>query len=564
MTRLSWMTMAVAGALAGCAQLSPQETQRAIEREVAEAAKPAPPRVAAADEAAARAALVPQAKIELPKGVAEPAEPRFDLVVNGAPAHEVFMAIVSGTRYSMLVHPDVTGGISVNLKNVTVPEALAAIRDLYGYEYSIDGRRVTVLPLTPQTRIFKVNYLAGSRTGKSDTRVVSGSISGGQSAGAAGTGGAAAAGAGSKSFETSKVSTTVSSDFWGELKAALETLAGESGKVILNPQSGVVVVKTTPRAMREVERFLAATALAVERQVMLEAKILEVELNDGAQTGINWAVLHNGLHKYSGGANAGSFAFKDGAVADTTTLADAIGSGLPAANGTTAGLFGLAFQTKSFAALIDFLETQGTVHVLSSPRIATLNNQQAVLRVGTDDFFVTDVSTTTSTGGAGTTSTPSVTLQPFFSGIALDVTPQIDEAGRVTLHVRPSVSVVTEKIKQIDIGAGGTQGVGRLTLPLASSTVSETDSVVQVENGRIVAIGGLMKQSFDEGANRVPGIGRIPGLGALFGNTRQNSRKSELVILIRPTVIDSQADWQADAEAVRTRIEKLERKPIAP
>jgi MSHA biogenesis protein MshL len=85
-----------------------------------------------------------------------------------------------------------------------------------------------------------------------------------------------------------------------------------------------------------------------------------------------------------------------------------------------------------------------------------------------------------------------------------------------------------------------------------------------VENGRIVAIGGLMKQSFDEGANRVPGIGRIPGLGALFGNTRQNSRKSELVILIRPTVIDSQADWQADAEAVRTRIEKLERKPIAP
>lgn len=130
--------------------------------------------------------------------------------------------------------------------------------------------------------------------------------------------------------------------------------------------------------------------------------------------------------------------------------------------------------------------------MLSSPRIATLNNQQAVLKVGTDDFFVTDVSTTSNTGGAGTTTPPSVTLQPFFSGIALDVTPQIDEKGRITLHIRPSVSVVTEKIKNIDAGQAG-----KLTLPLASSAVSETDSVVQVEDGRIVAIGGMMKQSFD-------------------------------------------------------------------
>ncbi len=549
--------------LSGCAELSPQETRQSIRQEIADAAKPAPKPKADA-EAAARAALLPPARLELPKAAAEPVEPRFDLVVNGAPAQEVFMAIVSGTRYSMLVHPEVSGGISVNLKNVTVPEALAAIRDLYGYEYSIESRRVTVMPLTPQTRIFKVNYLAGSRAGKSDTRVVSGSINTGSGSGTAtGTTGGTSSG-GTKSLETSKVSTTLNSDFWGELKAALDALAGDSGKVILSPQSGVVVVKTTPRNMREVERFLKATSLAVERQVMLEAKILEVELNDGAQTGINWSVLHNGQHKYSAGANAGSFSMKDGSILDTTTLSDALGSGLSAAGGTTAGLFGLAFQTKSFAALIDFLETQGSVHVLSSPRIAALNNQMAVLRVGTDDFFVTDVSTTTSTGGAGTTSSPSVTLQPFFSGIALDVTPQIDEAGRVTLHVRPSVSVVTEKIKQIDIGSGGTQGVGKLTLPLASSTVSETDSIVQVENGRIVAIGGLMKQSFDDSANRVPGLGRVPILGALFGNTRQSSKKSELVILIKPTVIDRQEDWQADAEATRVRIEKLERKPVSP
>lgn len=550
-------TMMVAGPLVllGCATpLTPHDTQQAIRQEIARAAQ-AQPAPHAMTEEQARAALLPPLKLELPKAAAEPAEPRFDLAVNGAPAQDVFMAIVSGTRYSMLVHPDVAGTISANLKNVTVPEAMSAIRELYGYDYTMDGNRIVVRPLTAQTRIFKVNYLAGTRAGSSDIRVISGSVSSAGGGGASGTTG----GSGSQqtSLETSKINTTLNSDFWGELKTALETIVGESGKVILSPQSGIVVVKTTPRTMRDVEHFLKATASAVERQVMLEAKILEVQLNDGYQTGINWAVLHNGEHKYSSGANTGNFDLLTGAVSGS--LADVLGSGLPAASGTSSGIFGLAFQTKSFAALINFLETQGTVHVLSSPRIAAMNNQQAVLKVGTDDFFVTDVSTTSNTGGAGTTTTPSVTLQPFFSGIALDVTPQIDEKGRITLHIRPSVSVVTEKIKNIDAGQAG-----KLTLPLASSAVSETDSVVQVENGRIVAIGGMMKQSFDGSANRVPGLGRVPLLGYFFGNTSQSSKKSELVILIKPTVIDSQEDWQADAEATQARLDKLERQPATP
>jgi len=539
--------------LSACAgPLTHRETQQAIQQEIVQAAQPVPATPAVTD-AQARAALMPPLKLELPKGALDPVEPRFDLVVSGAPAQDVFMAIVSGTRYSMLVHPEVAGTISANLKNTTVPEALSAIRELYGYDYVIEDRRVVVQPLTAQTRIFKVNYLAGTRSGASDTRVISGSVSSASGGSASGGGG----GSSQQSLETSKINTTLNSDFWGELKLALTSIVGEAGTVILSPHSGVVVVKAVPRSMREVERFLKATALAVERQVMLEAKILEVRLNDGFQTGINWSILNDGVHKASAGANTGSFDLVTGAA--TGTLASVLGSGLPAASGTTGGLFGLAFQTRSFAALINFLETQGSVHVLSSPRIAALNNQKAVIKVGTDDFFVTDVSTTSNTGGAGTTTTPSVTLQPFFSGIALDVTPQIDEKGRITLHVRPSVSVVTEKIKNIDAGEAGS-----LTLPLASSAVSETDSIVQVEDGRIVAIGGMMKQSFDDTANRVPGLGSVPLLGYFFGNTNQRASKSELVILIKPTVINSHDDWQADAEATRLRLERFERPATRP
>ncbi|MFP5411201.1 MAG: secretin N-terminal domain-containing protein, partial [Gammaproteobacteria bacterium] len=411
----TWM-LAGPLALAGCAGMpTPDATQAAIQQEIAQAAQPQTEKPAVS-EAQARAELLPPLKIELPKGAAEPVEPRFDLVVSGAPAQDVFMAIVSGTRYSMLVHPEVTGTISANLKNITVPEALSAIRELYGYEYAIEGRRVVVHPLTPQTRIFQVNYLAGTRSGASDTRVISGSVSAAGGSNAAGSGGST-----QQSLETSKISTALNSDFWGELKVALEALAGEGGRVILSPQSGVVIVRAAPRAMRDVERFLKATANAVERQVMLEAKILEVRLSDGFQTGINWAALRDGLHRFSAGANAANFDLPT--RTPTGSLGAVLGSGLPAASGTSSGLFGLAFQTSNFAALINFLETQGSVHVLSSPRIAALNNQKAVLKVGTDDFFVTNVSTTSNTGGAGTTTTPSVTLQPFFSGIALDVTP---------------------------------------------------------------------------------------------------------------------------------------------
>lgn len=216
-------------------------------------------------------------------------------------------------------------------------------------------------------------------------------------------------------------------------------------------------------------------------------------------------------------------------------------------------MFGLAFQTSNFAALLNMLESQGDVHVLSSPRIATLNNQKAVLKVGTDEFFVTEVNggTQATTGVAGTA--PTVKVQPFFSGIALDVTPRIDENDDIILHVHPSVSTVTTVNKTVNLGtSGGTSNI--YNLPLASSSVSETDSIVRARGGQIVVIGGLMRQASFDDQSGLPGMPKM-----LFGQVSQRTEKRELVIMIKPTVVNSDKDWSEDITRSRDRINSMSR-----
>jgi len=553
--------------LAGCASTASQrDTYELMNAEMKKAAdsRPAPATPAAADVVAA--SLLPPLRIEMP-AVRPPMEERFNLAFNNAPAQQFFNAIVAGTRYNMLVHPDVTGNISANLKDVTLFEALDAMRELYGYDYKVEGRRIYIKPLTIQTRVFQVNYLTGSRNGTSDIRVTSGSVSDTPSAGGAGAipGIASTPGNGSvtQGLNSSKISTTSKTDFWGELKTSLEAIVGqgkEGRSIVVSPQSGVVVVRALPDELKNVAAYLKATQLSVDRQVILEAKILEVSLSDGYQAGINWAAFHRGgEHRLSGGflspnsvlAPLGPISGQSASINPqlSSTPGDNLLAGAAAGMG---GLFGLAFQTNNFAALLSFLETQGNVHVLSSPRIATLNNQKAVLKVGTDEFFVTNVSTTTTTG-TSTTTTPSVTLQPFFSGVALDVTPQIDEDGNITLHIHPSVSKVTTVEKTINLG--GTSG--SLNLPLASSAISETDSVVRGQDGQIVAIGGLMRQASSSDRSQLPGVGNIPLVGALARNTNQATEKRELVILLKTTIVKDSASWASDILESQNRIRDM-------
>jgi MSHA biogenesis protein MshL len=379
----------------------------------------------------------------------------------------------------------------------------------------------------------------------------------------------------SRSLETSKINTTSTSDFWNELKASLEAIVGsakDGRSVVISPQSGVIVIRAMPEELRNVAAYLKATQISVDRQVILEAKILEVQLNDNFQSGINWASFAsftgNRLNRGAAGfAAPGTSLTPLTSGGMPTQMTANIGAGtdigfqanpgelLGAASQAAGSIFGLALQTSNFAALLTFLESQGTVHVLSSPRIATMNNQKAVLKIGTDELFVTNVlpSTNSTTGSVTNITPPSVTLQSYFSGVVLDVTPQIDERGNIILHIRPSVSQVTSVNKSIDVG-----GTRPFNLPVPSSNTSETDSVVRGRDGHIIAIGGLMRQSSTNDRSQVPGAGEIPVLGALFRNTSQVMQKRELVILLKPTIVKEDSSWSDDIMDTQRRIQSLD------
>lgn len=513
-------------------------------------------------------ALLPPLKIEAPKSSAKKLEPRFDLVVNNAPAAQVLMGIVSGTRYSMLLHPDLSGNVSVNLKDVTVFEALDALRDLYGYEYKVDGTRIMIEPQTLQTRVFQVNYIVGQRKGSSDTQVTSGSLgssngatqqNGGNVGANAGINGALNGGVNQVALISSSISTKTDNNFWDDLNSSLNGIVGnEAGrKVVVNLQSGVIMVRAMPKEIRQVESFLRLMQVNIERQVILEAKILRVELNNDSQSGVNWSILatNRSSRALVGNINNGSAIGTSGNGAQTSGDLTADLNGVLSNVATTAiggPLFAVALQGANFASLMTFLETQGDVEVLSSPRIATINNQKAVLKVGVDEFFVTGVSQNTTASVGATTVMPQVTLQPFFSGIALDVTPQIDKDDNIILHMHPSISEVKTVNKQLSLGTNS-----QINLPLASSSISETDSIVRTRDGSVIAIGGLMTESNSKTVSKVPGLGDIKGVGKAFRQHNAQSTKSELVILLKSTVVQGSESWSEDMLSAQQRLETM-------
>jgi MSHA biogenesis protein MshL len=554
---------ALAMVLAGCVTRG-EATRSAIDDALQEGSLP---HVAPDDVAQA---LLPDVGVDMPDGANE----RFDVNTDATQARAFFMALVEGTPYNMVVHPKVTGRISLSMKSVTVEEVLDVIEDVYGYSYRRTSTGFVVMPATIQTRIFQIDYLNLKRSGTSRTTVSSGQITGG----GGGSGGARAAnGGGSQSGQGAQgaarggqqrggagqiagsgIETNYQADFWTELRETLEDIIGEQAdhQVVVNSQSGVVVVRAMPEQLRRVEDYLEAVQAIAQRQVIIEAKIIEVQLSDGYQAGINWLAVAQD-------SNGNQFTF--GQTTPPTGFGgdfDDLG-GVPItlepgvvptqlATTTLGGAFAMAFDVGDFNGLIELLSAQGETRVLSSPRVSTLNNQKAVIKAGSDEFFVTNVTSSTVTGTASSTSRE-IELTRFFSGIALDVTPQIAADGDIILHIHPTVSEVTDQQKVVTVSGESD------TLPLAFSEIREADSIVRAESGQIIVIGGLMRNTSKIDEYGMPVLRHIPGVGRLFKSEREIETKTELVILLKPIVVENSSVWTTIADESLQRVRDMTR-----
>jgi MSHA biogenesis protein MshL len=588
--RYSFITLAAMMLLNGCASDSRRgdAADLAIQASLAEVAHSQP--------------LLPAPLRQLPPvaldgGIAASlsAEPRFDLRVRRLAARDLFLGLVEGTAYNIIIDPAVEGFVSLDMKDVTVPEVLEAVRRSYGYDFRLQGRQIQIYPSGVHTRIFEVNYLDLDRVGSSVTSSVSstGRSSGSGNSATSGQTGSTT----SSSTGGSQITTVGRSSFWsgicsgvamilrdevgrGETRSAPSEPAGGAGigsllgglrggaeparttaatsspisnacegqRYSVNAQSGLVMVRASPQELRAVEEYLDRVQQSAQRQVIIEARVLEVELGDGFQSGVNWAALsrqgaNRALISQTGGGSflgGGSVASTNGSGMNLDPAAIA-GMGVGALSTTAGGIFSLAVNSDNFSAFIELLQTQGDVQVLSSPRVSTVNNQKAVIKVGSDEYFVTNINTTTDTNN---TQAVNVELESFFSGVSLDVTPQIGNDGSIVLHIHPAVSDVREQTKQINSSAGS------MTMPLAISSVRESDSVIRAHNGQIVMIGGLMQNTLRETVAKVPLLGDLPLVGRLFSHTRRTTSKSELVILLKPILVDDEgAAWAREVDA---------------
>ena len=545
----TFLTLSLAVLLAACSNNPLMRTSQATSTDAATAIDEALAEAEAEQRRKARAEAMsdrvpPDVSAALMPSLSSPTndEDRFDVNASGLAAAPFFEALVEGSRYNVVIHPDVAATIDLRLKEVTVPEVMEIAGDLYGLDIQRSGRLFRVRANSLQTRMFPIDYLHFKRSGGSETRVSSGQVSSARNN---------STGVGSSRERSddnttanlvgTRISTETESDFWQDIERSLNMIigTGNGSQVIINAGAGLVMVRSDGESLGQVEDYLRRTQLIMQRQVVLEAKILEIALNEGYQQGVNWADIQS----------ASGITASDGLPEDFTAQALA---GQAISTSDIGGLFSASVRAGDFTGLIELLGEQGNVQILSSPRISTVNNQKAVIKVGTDEFFVTDIdfddnnSAVTATDRTST----SVELTPFFSGISLDVTPQIAEDGAITLHVHPAVSEVNDQEKVITVGDRD------VVLPLARSTVRETDSVIRAESGQIVVIGGLIQNTSEDNNAAVPFFSEIPLVGELFKQRRFQSRKSELVILLRPVVSGSE-QMSADVSSSRERMQVL-------
>ena len=517
---------------------------------------------------------VVQQSVSLPRPRPSAKTETYSVVVNNVKLHDLLFALARDAKLNVDIHPGLTGSVTLNAIDQTLPQLLTRIAKQVDMRFELDGPNLAVMPDAPYLKSYKVDYfnIARDVTGtiSTNTQISTSALATG-SGGVAGTGNTSRIQIENKSknrfwesleknlkdllHETDKIFPEGSTETVTEQTASQSTtgtgatgptiaaargshvvpsLAAspnpaalqntgalvvkrmtfrEAASVIANPEAGVITVRATSRQHEKVQEFLDRVMSSARRQVLIEATIIEVGLSDGYQQGIEWSRLTSGTE------------YSVTKPALTTNVPSAV---------TPYVIKYRDINPLNLLATVELLRAFGTVKVLSSPKLAVLNNQTATLKVS-EDFVYFNVKQDTVPGGPNTNATVTTTTTPqsVSIGFFMSLTAQISDSGTVTLNVRPSISSIAE-LKQDPNPSLAANNIKNLVPQIRTR---EIESMLRVESGDIAVLGGLMEDRLDNRLGRLPGLGEIPFIGEVFNNRNNSSTKSELVVLLRPTVI---------------------------
>ncbi|MCP4549885.1 MAG: hypothetical protein GY835_25800 [bacterium] len=467
--------------------------------------------------------------------VIEPQSNQTVTIITGewVDVRDILKFVAKTNGYSLQIAPDVTGLANVHLENVDIHEALRAILEPIGLGYELVGDQLLIYKHGLATRWFEFDYMVTSRKGQGVLRV-------------SGRGQSSASSGGEEN--NSQITTATEMDIWPEIVNALKvliftnggednqsntesgmvsiSLADEEGRsLVVSPMAGLIQATAEWNRLRQAEVYLARMRNALLRQVAIEVQILEVTLNDNLNAGINW----NSWYNADNGTNG---------TAELNTAEGLAGMATP--------FFRFVVNGKSISGLLEMVQEQGQIKVVSTPRITTLNNQKAIVRVITEEvFYKATVEPPIVTNGVVTEPVIAYSPEIIPVGLVLDVTPQISSKDMITLSVHPTITDI------VRIATSPNED----TAPILS--VRELDTVGKVLDGQTLVIAGLLSDGLRDTQHMVPGLGRIPILGNLFKRTVKSETKTELVILLTPVILNNSRvdEWSTEAlESVQSKM----------
>ena len=546
---------------------------------------------------------VPPALVDAPLLPPQPGPGRtkaeqFSVSVHNVDIRNLLFAIARDARLNLDVHPDLAGTVSINAIDQTLTEILDRAALQVNMRYEMEGRNLFVMPDSPVLRHYRVDYPNVAREARSavsaSTSIGGGGASGGNSSSSSlantsnnkfwetltqnirdllretdkvlpeGAEGAAAPVAAAPAVPASSAAGAASV---AAKPAAAPARFRESASVIANPETGVISVRATYRQHMRVREFMDRVMTSAGRQVMIEATIVEVNLSDEYQQGINWTLFRRGLPFMQVGPAGNSMP-----------------SGVPVSGIIPSmAAFTPTYQSASgltqIAAALRLLESFGNTKVLSSPKISALNNQAALLKV-TEDLVYFTLAANYTPGQSGSAATFTITSTPntVSVGLVMSVMPQVSESDQVTLVLRPTLSRVVGYVEDPAVpiylaqARSGGIDVSEVTSRVPQIQTREMESVIKVRSGDTAVLGGLMREEVSSSTDQTPIVGSLPGIGELFKYKKRSNTKSELVIFLRPTVVNSASltgDYQAFepqlSEALRPMPERMQNaQPLEP